>query len=169
MKTKPLPHLLFLAGVALVTLHAIDDAFLQPQPGTSAGDHLSGGFVPLVLAALSVLAFARVRPGWRAALAFAWSLGALVSGIEAVYYAQHGGLSGDDFSGLLAMAAAPVLVAVGVVELWRSRRSDGRPLVRYGRRVVKAVIAVFVVSLTAIPFGVAYVSGHVSRAVVPVA
>src|SRR4051794_31248336 len=165
MKTKPLPYLLFLAGVALVALHAIDDAFVQPQPGTSAGDHLSGGLVPLALAVVSVLAFTRVRPGARAALAFAWSLGALVSGVEAVYYAQHGGLSGDDFSGLLAMATAPVLLGVGVVELWRSRRPDGRPVVRYGRRVVKGAIALFVVSLTAIPFALAYVSGHVARAV----
>jgi len=169
MKTKPLPYLLFLAGVALVALHAIDDAFVQPQPGTSAIDHLPGGLVPLALAVLSIVAFPRVRPGGRAALALAWSLGALVSGAEAVYYAQHGGLSGDDFSGLVAMAAAPVLLAVGVVELWRSRRPDGRPAVRYARRVVKVVVGLFLVSLTALPFAIAYVSGHVSRAAVPVA
>src|SRR3954454_9798524 len=114
MKTKPLPYLLFLAGVALVALHAIDDAFVQPQPGTSAIDHLPGGLVPLALAVLSIVAFPRVRPGGRAALALAWSLGALVSGVEAVYYAQHGGLGGDDFSGLVAMAAAQALPAAGV-------------------------------------------------------
>ena len=36
-----------LARVALgiATLHVVDDNFLQPQPGTSAADHLVGGLV----------------------------------------------------------------------------------------------------------------------------
>ena len=32
-----------------VALHVVDDAFLQPNPGTSAGDHLASGLVPLAL------------------------------------------------------------------------------------------------------------------------
>ena len=34
-------------GIGVLALHVIDDSFLQPQPGTSAGDHLAGGLVPL--------------------------------------------------------------------------------------------------------------------------
>jgi hypothetical protein len=34
---------LFLVAIALIALHVIDDNFLQPQPGTSAGDHLAAG------------------------------------------------------------------------------------------------------------------------------
>jgi hypothetical protein len=30
---------LFLAAISVVGLHVVDDSFLQPQPGTSAGDH----------------------------------------------------------------------------------------------------------------------------------
>ena len=30
---------LFLLGVALIALHVLDDNFLNPEPGTSAGDH----------------------------------------------------------------------------------------------------------------------------------
>ena len=41
------------SSLALVALHVVDDNFLQPQPGTSAGDHLVSGLVPLgVLAAV---------------------------------------------------------------------------------------------------------------------
>ena len=39
----------FRLGVALVALHVLDDSYLQPQPGTSAGDHLVSGLVPLAL------------------------------------------------------------------------------------------------------------------------
>src|SRR3954468_18769428 len=87
MKIKLRSHHVFVTAVALIALHVLDDSFLQPQPGTSAGDHLVGGLVPLVLAALSGRTFIRARPGTRATLAFAWSLAALVSGVEAVYYA----------------------------------------------------------------------------------
>jgi uncharacterized protein len=159
----------FLAGVAVVALHVIDDAFVQPQPGTSAGDHLAAGLVPLALAALSARAFARSRPGVRAVLGFAWSVVALVGGVEAIYYAQHGGLSGDDYTGLLSLAATPVFIGVATAELWHSRRMDRPRARRYVRRAAKGALALFVVSLTALPFAIAYVSGHVSRSVVPVA
>lgn len=43
----------FRLGVALVALHVLDDSYLQPQPGTSAGDHLVSGLVPLALLGLA--------------------------------------------------------------------------------------------------------------------
>jgi hypothetical protein len=35
---------LAVAGLAVVAVHFLDDNFVQPQPGTSAGDHLVIGF-----------------------------------------------------------------------------------------------------------------------------
>ena len=40
-------RIIFLVATGLVALHVADDSFLQPQPGTSAGDHLVSGLVPL--------------------------------------------------------------------------------------------------------------------------
>ena len=40
MTTTRTTPVLFLASVAVIALHVIDDSFLQPQPGTSAADHL---------------------------------------------------------------------------------------------------------------------------------
>src|SRR4051812_886863 len=139
MKIKPRSQQFFLAALALIALHVIDDSFLQPQPGTSAADHLVGGLVPLVLAALSGRAFIRARPGARAVFASAWSLAALVSGVEAVYYSQHGGLNGDDYSGLGALAMTPLLLGLAVAALWRSRKMDGHPARRAARRLAKGV------------------------------
>ena len=36
-------------AIGVVALHVLDDNFLQPNPGTSAGDHLAGGLVPLAI------------------------------------------------------------------------------------------------------------------------
>jgi uncharacterized protein len=167
MNFRDRAHQLFVVGVAVTTAHAVDDSFLQPQPGTSAGDHLTAGLVPLVLAALSLWAYPRIRPGARALAALVWSEIALVSGVEALYYAQHGGLSGDDYSGLLALGVAPLLAGLGIWTLWRSRRlNDGRWR-RYTRRSVIGVVALFAASLWTIPFAVAYIGGHVSRGTVP--
>ena len=44
-----LERLIFLAAVGVIALHVVDDSFLQPQPGTSAADHLVSGLVPLAV------------------------------------------------------------------------------------------------------------------------
>ena len=44
-------------------LHVVDDNFLQPQPGTSAGDHLVGGLIQTALFVLAAWAYPRLRPG----------------------------------------------------------------------------------------------------------
>jgi hypothetical protein len=90
-----------------------------------------------------------------------------VNGVEAIYYAQHGAFGGDDYTGLVALAAAPLLAGLGIRELWRSRRVDDRRAWRYARRGITGVVTLFVASLVALPFAVAYVSGHVGRADVP--
>ena len=45
---------------------------------------------------------------------------------EAGYYSLRVGPSGDDYTGLLALAAGILLLGLGVATLWRSRRRDDR-------------------------------------------
>jgi len=158
---------LFLAAVGAIGLHVVDDNFAQPQAGTSAGDHLFSGLIPLALLALASWAYLRGRLGVRAAIALSLVLPAFLSGIEAIYYSGRTGLAGDDYTGLLAMAAAPVLLAVGVTTLWRSRRLDDHRGRRYGRRLLKSVGVLAVIALFALPLSIAYVGSHVARAEVP--
>ena len=62
-------------AMGLVALHIVDDNYLQPEPGTSAGDHLASGLVPVaILVGLAALA-PRLRDGVRAWLSM--TLGAL--------------------------------------------------------------------------------------------
>ena len=114
--------------------HVLDDNFVQPEPGTAAGDHLVSGLVPVLLLAATAAVYPRLRAGGRAVVAM--TLGALgvVIGIPAAYYLRNGGMEGDHYTGLLAGVAGVVLLLAGPVILWRSRRTEGSRGQRYLRR-----------------------------------
>jgi hypothetical protein len=159
-----------LGSLAIVGLHIADDSFLNPEPGTSPLDHLAGGLVPLAVLTAAAVAYVRGRPGLRATIAIvAGVLALVVGGASAGYETVTVGPSGDDYTGLPAIPAGIVLVGVGVVTLWRSRRLDERLWRRYLRRSLLAgaalVIGVQVVGGIALGYG----STHVMRQYVPAA
>lgn len=152
-------------ALGIAALHVVDDNFLQPQPGTSAGDHLWGGFVQAALFLLAVWAYPRPRPGARGALALGAGVFTVVMGVgEAGYNVRDTGPSGDDFTGLLCIPAGFLLVVIGLVTLWRSRRGGGR-LRRYVRRALLAGGALLGLYLVVLPVSLAYVVTHSARAV----
>jgi uncharacterized protein len=156
-------------ATAVVGLHVLDDNFLQPQPGTSAGDHLVSGLVPLACLGLGAVVYGRVRPGLRGAIALMLGFFGVLAGTEAVHYTIAVGPSGDDYTGLLSILAGLLLIGVGAVTLWRSRRRDDRLWWRYGRRVLLAAGVVFLAMAFLFPLSVGYVVTHASRAHVPAA
>lgn len=156
------------SGVVVIAVHVLDDSFLQPQPGTSAGDHVVSGLVPLA-ALLGVAAvYPRLRPGLRATLIALLALFGIVAGVEAAYYAKSGQLSGDDYTGLAAIPAGALLLGVAAVTLWGSRRVDDDVRWRYLRRVLVAAASVVAAYLVVAPFFAGYVLTHTARAFVPV-
>jgi uncharacterized protein len=158
----------FLGATAVVAVHIVDDNFLQPAAGTSALDHLASGLVPLALLALGGWLYLRVRAGARALIALATGIfGVMVGAFEAGYYSVAMGPSGDDYTGLLAIPAGLVLVGVGLWVLWHSRRQTPRLWWRYSRRLLLGLVGVVALYEVVLPFGVAYMSTHVARAVVP--
>jgi uncharacterized protein len=167
MNLKRLSTPLFILGIALIALHVVDDSFLQPQPGTSAPDHLYSGLIPLVILGLAAWAYPRVRAGAQASMALVLVVPAALSGAEAIYYSGASGLSGDDYTGLLAMVAAPIMLVLGVWTLRSSRRLGDHLARRYGRRALKVAGMLVAVMIFALPVSVAYVGSHVSRAEVP--
>jgi fermentation-respiration switch protein FrsA (DUF1100 family) len=156
--------LAFRLAIAVIALHVLDDSFVQPQPGTSAGDHLVSGLVPLTGLALAAWGYPRLKAGAQGALALVLGPFGIVAGAEAFYYLRHGGLSGDDYTGLLAIPAGLALLGLGAVVLWRSRRVDDHHAWRYGRRgmLVLAGLAAFVWVVAPIVLGYGFT--HIARA-----
>ena len=157
----------FRLGILVIAVHVLDDNFVQPQPGMSAGDHLVSGFVPLAVLGLAAWAYPRLRGGRRGAIALIFGVLGIVAGGEAFHYTREVGPSGDDFTGLLAIPAGLLLLGLGAVTLWRTRRTDGSLWWRYLRRGLLGVAAALVALLVLLPVGLGYVTTHVGRAVVP--
>ncbi len=159
---------LAVGALAVVALHVADDSFFQPQPGTSAADHLAGGLVPIALLGASAAAYPRSRAGLRAVLALVFGLFALIVGIgEAGYYTLKVGASGDDYTGLLAIPAGLLLLGLGTATLWRTRRLDERRWRRYLRRGPLAFAGLAFLSMVMFPVALGYGAAHILRPVVP--
>jgi len=154
-------------ALGVAALHVVDDNFIQPQPGTSAGDHLVGGLVQLAFFLLAAWAYPLLRPGARATLAIFVGIFVAVMGIgEAGYYTRENGPSADDYTGLLAIPAGLLLVGIGVTTLWRSRKA-GSLVRRVLRRAAVALGLVVGGYFIVFPVAQAYVITHAARAYVP--
>ena len=93
-------HLARLA-IGVVALHVVDDNFLQPNPGTTAGGHLVSGLVPVALLVTSGALYGRLRPGARAVIAFLAGFFGMLVAIEALHHTREGGLLADESAALL--------------------------------------------------------------------
>jgi hypothetical protein len=158
--------LLFRVAIAVLALHLLDDNFVQPQPGTAAGDHLASGLVPLALLGLAAWAYPRLRGGWQGALGLALGVLGIVAGVPGFYYAREVGPSGADFTGLLCLPAGVLLIGLGALTLWQTRQTTGTLWWRYPRRALIAgagALAAVVLAMV----GLGYATTHIGRAVVP--
>jgi uncharacterized protein len=157
-----------LAAIGAVGLHVVDDNYLQPEPGTSPGDHLASGLVPLAVLGLVSLLYSRLRrPGARAYMSMTLGVLAVMVGVPGAYHLAEGVAAGDDFTGLLSIVAGVLLVATGPVLLWRGRKpgpTRGRAVLR---RALLAVASLAIASVTFwlvfLPIGFPYVYTHLGQ------
>ena len=152
---------------SVVAVHVVDDNFLQPNPGTSAADHLLGGLVPLSLLLGAALAYPRLRPFSRGVTALLVGVFGLAAGLEGWHYSLSVGPSGDDFTGLVTLPAGALLLPLAVVTLWRGRRRDGSRARRYGRRALIAVGGAALGFFIAMPVVLGYQFTHLATSYVP--
>ena len=157
-------------AIGVVALHVVDDNFLQPNPGTSAGDHLVGGLVPLALL-VAAAAFYPRAPGRRPRddRARSPASSASSSAPRPSTTRRAVGPSGDDFTGLLSIPAGLLLIGLGAVTLWRSRRRDDAPLVALLAPAAASPAARRRRQRRPLTVSVAYVVTHAARADVPAA
>ena len=82
VRTARLEWVLVVSALIVIAVHVVDDSFLQPQPGTSAGDHLVSGLVPVAVLLGVAAVYPRLAPGLRATVLALLGLFGIVAGID---------------------------------------------------------------------------------------
>ena len=140
-------------ALALAVVWVLDDGVWRREPGTAVDDHLASVLVPIALAVLLGAVYPRLRAGARAVAALTAGALMIVTGV-----ADRGALTAN-----LAGIAGAALVVLGASVLWRSRRREGRWLLR---RVLIGLVAVFAAVFVVLGVGIALVVNHKPRTVV---
>ena len=128
----------------MVAVHVIDDSFVQPQPGTDAGDHLLSGLLPVGILIVVAWLYPRLGAGARAGVSVTFGALAVAVGAPAVYYLRAGEAADAHYTGLLAIPMGVLMLGVGPVVLWRARHVGGSRAHRYRRRSLTALVIVTV-------------------------
>src|SRR4051794_11013570 len=123
----------------LLTVHALDDAFVHPGPGLGLGQHALAGAISIVAAVTGIAVFPVLRPGLRAALSFSFGSLALVNGLLHVRHITLSGPAAGDLTGVLAAGAGAVMIGLAIAIAWRHR---GEGAATSKRRWVRRAVAV---------------------------
>jgi uncharacterized protein len=155
---------IFSAAMVVALLHALDDAFLHRGPGVGLGQHTLAASLSLVLGLGAIGAFAPLRPGVRSAVAFFFGALASVNGMLHVKHIADSGAAGSDVSGVLALAAGVVLVALAVAIPWlhRGEGSASRRR-RWAYRLVCVPFGLILAFYTVVPIGMGLTETHEGR------
>ena len=147
--------LVFSVAVALALVHALDDAFVHRGAGLPLGQHALAGMIAIVAAVAGVVGFPSLRPGLRAALAFAFGGLALTNGMLHVIHVSRYGAAGADMTGVLAAAAGAVLVGLAVAMPWRHRGQSTWKI-----RVAAVPLGLLITFFALVPIGLGIVATH---------
>ena len=148
----------FAAATGVAVVHALDDAFLNRQPGIDLSQHALAALIAVAGAAGAVFAFRRGGPALRAALAFLLGVLAVVNGTMHVEHIHVDRVGHSDVTGVLAFAAGLVLAGLAVVILWRHRRPGSLRV--WAQRGLAGIGVFLAVSLVAGPAALGIIEVH---------
>ena len=153
--------LVFAGATAAALVHALDDAFVHRGPGLGLGQHALAGAIALVGAITAVVAFPSLRPGLRAALAFAFGVLALVNGMLHVTHLRAHGVADGDLTGTLAAIAGVALVALAAWIPFAHRGEGGAPpWRRWTLRALVLPVGIVATFVTLLPTGFSIFDAH---------
>ena len=154
----------FRGATALALVHALDDAFVNRQPGVDLDQHAVAAAIALAAGIAAILAFPRLRPGFRAAITFVFGVFAIVNGVLHVVHISKDGVAHSDLTGVAAVVAGAVLVALGVLIPFLHRgegaATRGR---RWANRLVVLVVGFLVLYALVYPTSAAIIVTHKYR------
>jgi hypothetical protein len=156
--------LIFRSATAIALLHALDDALVGRQAGVGADQHLLAALIAAALGTLAIVAFPRLRPGFRAVLALVFGVMTLANAVQHVIHIAGDGPARSDVTGAAAAIAGVALVALALWVPFRHRgEGAGTRGMRWINRAVAVVSAVVVAYFVVMPVVVAIVSTHKYR------
>ena len=154
----------FAVATAVALLHAVDDAWLGRQPGVGLEQHALAAMISLAAGIAAIVAFPRLRAGFRAAVAFVFGVLAIVNGTLHLIYVTDGGPSRSDVTGVLALAAAVLLAVLGLAIPFVHRGEGGRTRTRrWVNRAIFAVAGALVLYGFVFPTSLAIIDTHKFR------
>ena len=149
---------LFTVATGVLLVHALDDALVHRQPGLGLGQHAVAAVVALVAGGAAIAAFPSLRPGFRAVTAGLLGVFGLVNGAMHVQHVRADAVAGSDVTGIVAVAAALVLLGLAAAIPYRHRGE--RP---HGRRLARALVlpaGLLAAILVVVPVSMAVVDSH---------
>ena len=158
----------FRGATAVALLHALDDAFLNRQPGVPLDQHLLAAAIALVLGLTAIIAFPGFRPGVRAGIAILFGVLAVVNGALHVVHVTKDGPAHSDLTGVFAALAGILLIGLALWIPWR-HRGEGASTARgrWVNRAIAIVLGALVVYAGLYPTAIAIVPTHKYREPIP--
>jgi fermentation-respiration switch protein FrsA (DUF1100 family) len=148
----------YVFSIVAVVVYLILAYFVFVRPGVRREDHVLAVLLPAAILALSAELYTRLPAGLRASLALVFGVVGLVAGLVQVQRLRVEGVSASAVCGLLPLAAGVVLVGMGVWLVWTSRKRSGPLWWTILRRVLIAIVALFVVYWIVLPVSMAIVA-----------
>jgi pimeloyl-ACP methyl ester carboxylesterase len=145
--------------VAVIALHAIDDAWWHSRPETSVAHNLVLLLPVVLLAALWALLATHVRPALQAFLALAAGSLMVADAVSHVAHAQKSGVGSTDLTGFLVglVGLALILAALALTLRPKAPRTTGR---RWAARIGVVVGALATLLLITFPLYLAVYAAH---------
>jgi hypothetical protein len=160
--------LAFRAATALALLHALDDAFLNRQPGVPLDQHSLAAVISVAAAVAANVALPRLRPGFRAAISLMFGTLATANGAMHVVHIGKDGLAHSDLTGVLALVAGIVLIGLGLSIPWLHRGEGARTVRRrWANRGIAVAVGFIVLYAGLYPTAAAIVPTHKYREPIP--
>ena len=158
----------FRGATAVALVHALDDAFLNRQPGVPLDQHALAAAISLAAGVGAIVAFPRLRPGFRAAITLVFGvLATMNGGLHAVHIAKDGPAH-SDLTGVLALIAGVVLVGLGLSIPWLHRGEGARTRRRrWANRGIALAVGFVVLYAGLFPTAAAIVPTHKYREPIP--
>lgn len=162
IRARSAEALVFSVAAVVALLHGLDDAFLLPGGGVPLTRHALAASIALVASVLAVVRFPSLRPGVRAAVAFTFGVLAVVNGgRHGFHIVNEEGMTANDVTGALALAAGVVLVGLAAWIPFRHRGEGAAgPVRRWAIRVLVPPAFLLAVAFAFVPIGMAIVDIH---------